>query len=46
MYGKTAVYLDGLKSSDVMITELIYYENGALFNPFAKGDYAENTVTA
>lgn len=46
MDGKTAVYLDGLKSSDVMITELIYYENGVLFNPFAKGDYAENTVTA
>lgn len=44
--GKTAVYLDGLKSSDVMITELIYYENGALFNPFAEGEYAQNTFTA
>ena len=44
--GKTAVYLDGVKSSDVMITELIYTENGNLYNPFANSDYAENTVTA
>ena len=44
--GKNAVYLDGLKSSDTLITEVVYTENGVLYNPFSADESAENTVTA
>lgn len=34
--GKNAVFLDGLKSADTLITELVYTKDGALYNPFPR----------
>ncbi len=39
------VYLDGYKGADNMITELIYYKGGNLYNPFAGNKDAVNMAT-
>lgn len=44
--GKNAVFLDGLKSADTLITELVYTKDDALYNPFSSEESAENIVTA
>ncbi len=43
--GETAIYLDAYKSSDTMITELIYMKDGVLYNPFADPNTRENRKT-
>lgn len=39
------VYLDAYKGTDNTITELIYYKNGQLYNPFASSVDASNIAT-
>lgn len=41
----TGVYLDVYKGTDSMITELVYFKGGKLYNPFAAGMEAINTAT-
>ncbi len=41
----TGVYLDVYKGTDSMITELVYFKGGKLYNPFAGGDDNVNIAT-
>ena len=43
--GVAGVYVDGVRESGAMVTELIYWEDGQLFAPFYQPDSNRTTIT-